>query len=65
MLRVWFGYIPFVPSERGIKMTAPLDVSTKDKQRAIVCLFLMSEQMKKPEIHRQLFASLGGTLCRE
>jgi hypothetical protein len=39
MLRVWFGCSPFVPSEHGIKVTAPLEVYTKDKQHAIVRLF--------------------------
>jgi hypothetical protein len=24
MLRVWFSYSPFVPSEHGVKMAAPL-----------------------------------------
>jgi hypothetical protein len=57
-LRVWFICIPFVPSEHGVKMTAPLEVCTKDMHRAVVrCL--ASEAMKRVEIHRQLAAKNG------
>jgi hypothetical protein len=33
---VLFSCIPFVLSERGVKMAAPLDVYTKDEQLAVV-----------------------------
>jgi hypothetical protein len=44
MLQVWFSCSLFVPNEHSIKMTAPLEVCTKDKQHAIVH-FLVSEGM--------------------
>jgi hypothetical protein len=50
ILRVWFNFSPFVRSEHGVKMTAPLEVCTKDKQHAIVRL-LDSEGMKGAAIH--------------
>jgi hypothetical protein len=49
MLRVWFSCSPFVPSEHDATMTAPLEVCTKDKQRAVE-RFLVSEGMKWAEI---------------
>jgi hypothetical protein len=58
MLLVWFSYSLFVPREHGIKMTASLEVCTKDKQHAIVC-FLVSEGMKVAEIRQQLAAKYG------
>jgi hypothetical protein len=39
MLRVWFSCNLFVPSEHGVKMTATLEVCTKDKQHAVVRFF--------------------------
>jgi hypothetical protein len=54
-LRVWFSCSPFVPSEHGVKMTAPQEVYTKDTQHAIV-RFLVPKGMKGAEIHRQLSA---------
>jgi hypothetical protein len=58
MLRVWFSCSSFVPNEHGVKMTAPLEVCTKDEQRAIV-RFLVSRGMKGAEVHRQLAAKYG------
>jgi hypothetical protein len=52
LLRAWFSCSPFVPSEHGVKMIAPLEVCTKDKQHA-VAHFLVSEGMKGAEIHRK------------
>jgi hypothetical protein len=49
MLWVWFS--SFVPNEHGVKMVAPLQFCTKDKQHVIVRL-LVSEGMKGAEIHR-------------
>jgi hypothetical protein len=49
MLRVWFSCSPFMPSEHGVKMTAPPEVCTKDKH-AIVH-FLVSEGMEGADIH--------------
>jgi hypothetical protein len=43
MLQVWFSYSPFVQSEHGIKMTAPLQVCTKDEQHAIVHFLCLKE----------------------
>jgi hypothetical protein len=34
MLRVWFSFRPFLPSESDVKMTAILEVRAKDKQHA-------------------------------
>jgi hypothetical protein len=39
MLRVWFSSSPFVPSEHGVKMTAPLEVCTKDKHQCSSAFF--------------------------
>jgi hypothetical protein len=39
VLRVWFSYSPFVPSEHGIKMTTPLEVCIEDKKRATLRFF--------------------------
>jgi hypothetical protein len=58
MLRVWFSCIPFVLSEHDVKMTAALEVCTKDKKHATV-RFLVYEGMKRAEIHRQLVAKYG------
>jgi hypothetical protein len=57
MLRVWFS-CPFVPSEHDVKITAPQEICTKDKQHAVV-RFLVSEGMKEAEIHRQMAAKYG------
>jgi hypothetical protein len=60
MLRVRFSYSQFAPSESGVNMAAPLEVCTKDKQRAAMRLrFLASEVMKGAEIHRQLAVKCG------
>jgi hypothetical protein len=48
----------FLPSEHGVKMTAPLYICTRDKQHAVV-LFLASEGMKGAEIHQQLALKYG------
>lgn len=45
----WFTKSPSMPSKHGIKMAAPLEVSTKDKQHALVC-FVWSEGRKGAEI---------------
>jgi hypothetical protein len=58
MLRVRFSCSPFVPSEHGVKMTAPIEDCIKDKQHAII-RFLVSKGMKGAEIHRQLAAKYG------
>jgi hypothetical protein len=50
--------VPFVPSDYGVKITAPLVFCTKAKQRAIL-RSLVSEGMKGAEIHRQLAAKYG------
>jgi hypothetical protein len=47
-----------MPSEHGVKMTASLEVCTKDKQHEIV-RFLVSKGMTEAEIHRQLAAKYG------
>jgi hypothetical protein len=55
---MWFSFGPFVPNEHGVMMIASLEVCTKYKQHAIVH-FLVSEGMKRAEIHRQLAAKYG------
>jgi hypothetical protein len=60
MLRVWFSCSPFVPEEHSVKLTAPLQVCTKDKQHAICSTsFLVSVGMKRTEIYRQLADKYG------
>jgi hypothetical protein len=51
MLWVWFS-CPFVPSKHVVKMTAPLEVCTEDKQHAIMRFFLVSEEIKWAETRR-------------
>jgi hypothetical protein len=58
MLRVWFSSSLLVSSEHGVKMTAALEVCTKDKQHPTVRL-LASEGTKGAEIHRELAADYG------
>jgi hypothetical protein len=58
MLRVWFSRRPFVPSDHGVKVIAPLEFCTKDKQHATV-RFFVSEGMSGTEVHRQLAAKYG------
>jgi hypothetical protein len=51
-----------VQSDHGIKMTASLEVCTKDKQHAVV-QFLVSVGMNGAEIHRQWLPSMDSTVC--
>jgi hypothetical protein len=47
-----------MPSEHDVKITAPPEVCTKDKQHAIVHFF-MSEGMEGAEVHQSLAAKNG------
>jgi hypothetical protein len=52
MLQVWFSCSRFVPSERGVKMIAPLEIYNNDKEHAFVrFFFLVFEGIKRVEIH--------------
>jgi hypothetical protein len=62
MLQVWFICSTFVLSEHGIKMTALLEVSTKDKQHAVVHFFCLKEWNRQRSISNWL-PGMDRTVC--
>lgn len=58
ILLSWFSCAVFVLSEHDIKMTASLEVYTKDKQYAVM-YFLLSEVTEGEDIHQWLGAWYG------
>jgi hypothetical protein len=61
MLRVWFS-CPFVPSEHGVKMFAPLEVCTKDKQHETE-RFCYRQEWKRQRSIDSWLPSLDRTVC--
>jgi hypothetical protein len=62
MLWVWLSCNPFVLSEHGVKMTAPLEVCTKDKQHAIVHFFGVWRGRDPLTIGCQVWTELSATM---